>query len=150
MEFNKPVSNPMLVGAIELLKTEDTEQHRGMLWKQIVDGEFMAPAQITPKPTMQNGRLTIAKGSNVLFPVVKAPDGRQFLMAYTDRFEFEKYREGEEKFYFALTFDDYISMLLQKGPNGEPNETAGFVINPHSGNIVLTKDMLATLIAQRD
>ena len=28
MEFNKPVSNPMMVGSIELLKAEDTPEHR--------------------------------------------------------------------------------------------------------------------------
>ena len=27
MEFNKPVSNPMMVGSIELLKAEDTPEH---------------------------------------------------------------------------------------------------------------------------
>ena len=30
MEFNKPVSNPMMVGSIELLKAEDTPEHRQM------------------------------------------------------------------------------------------------------------------------
>ena len=28
MEFNKSVSNPMLMGAIELMREEDTPEHR--------------------------------------------------------------------------------------------------------------------------
>ena len=30
MEFNKPVSNPMMVGSIELLKAEDSPEHSQM------------------------------------------------------------------------------------------------------------------------
>ena len=34
MEFNKPVSNPMMVGSIELLKAEDTPEHRQMFLEE--------------------------------------------------------------------------------------------------------------------
>ena len=35
MEFNKPVSNPMMVGSIELLKAEDTPEHRQMFLDEL-------------------------------------------------------------------------------------------------------------------
>ena len=38
MEFNKPVSNPMMVGSIELLKAEDTPEHRTAESKVPVSG----------------------------------------------------------------------------------------------------------------
>ena len=44
MEFNKPVSNPMLVGAIELMKAEDTPDHRNMFLNEMMKAFFLAPA----------------------------------------------------------------------------------------------------------
>ena len=37
MEFNKSVSNPMLMGAIELMKAEDTPEHRNMFFMAFTD-----------------------------------------------------------------------------------------------------------------
>ena len=51
MEFNKPVSNPMLVGAIELMKAEDTPDHRNMFLGELVKASFLTPAIIEPAPT---------------------------------------------------------------------------------------------------
>ena len=60
MEFNKPVSNPMLVGSIELLKEEDTPDHRNMFVSEMTNASFLAPALIDPEPTENaEGKLTI-------------------------------------------------------------------------------------------
>ena len=50
MEFNKNVSNPMLVGAIELMKAEDTPEHRGMFVEELAKAEFLSPAMVNPAP----------------------------------------------------------------------------------------------------
>ena len=50
MEFNKNVSNPMLVGAIELMKAEDTPEHRSMFVDELVKAEFLSPAMVDPVP----------------------------------------------------------------------------------------------------
>jgi hypothetical protein len=41
MEFNKPVSNPMMVGSIELLKAEDTPEHRQMFMEELQKAKFL-------------------------------------------------------------------------------------------------------------
>ena len=41
MEFNKPVSNPMMVGSIELLKAEDTPEHRQMFLEELQKAKFL-------------------------------------------------------------------------------------------------------------
>ena len=51
MEFNKPVSNPMLVGALELMKAEDTPAHRNMFMGELTKASFLTPAIIDPAPT---------------------------------------------------------------------------------------------------
>ena len=50
MEFNKPVSNPMMVGSIELLKAEDTPEHRQMFIEELQKAKFLAPVVIDPVP----------------------------------------------------------------------------------------------------
>ena len=61
MEFNKPVSNPMMVGSIELLKAEDTPEHRQMFLDELQKAKFLSPVVIDPVPVPdENGRVTIA------------------------------------------------------------------------------------------
>ena len=48
MEFNKPVSNPMMVGSIELLKAEDTPEHRQMFLDELQKAKFLSPVVIDP------------------------------------------------------------------------------------------------------
>ena len=50
MEFNKPVSNPMMVGSIELLKAEDTPEHRQMFLEELQKEKFMAQVVTDPAP----------------------------------------------------------------------------------------------------
>ena len=50
MEFNKPVSNPLLVGSIELMKAEDTPAHRNMFIGELSKASFLSPAVIEPAP----------------------------------------------------------------------------------------------------
>lgn len=150
MEFNKPVSNPMLIGTIELMKADNSQQHRGMFVNEMMKAEFLTPVLISPAPEPDpNGRLVIGKGSKVQFPSLSVPDGRQFLMAFTDKMEFEKWRPGEEKYSFALTFDDYVSMLLHKDEQGNSGPAIGMVINPFGCNLILHRDMIANMVLTR-
>ena len=50
MEFNKTVSNPMLVGCIELIKAEDTPEHRKMFVDELIQANMMAPVLMEPQP----------------------------------------------------------------------------------------------------
>ncbi len=150
MEFNKPVSNPMLIGTIELMKADDSQQHRGMFVNEVMKAEFLTPVVISPAPAPdKNGRLVIAEGSQVQFPSLSTPDGRQFLMAFTDKMEFEKWKPGEEKYSFALTFDDYVSMLLRKGGQENAARAMGFVINPYGCNVIIHREMIANMMLTR-
>jgi len=85
MEFNKPVSNPMMVGSIELLKAEDTPEHRQMFLDELQKAKFLSPVVIDPVPVPdENGRVTIARDAKVQFPMLSTEDGRKFFMAFTD------------------------------------------------------------------
>ena len=137
MEFNKPVSNPMMVGSIELLKAEDTPEHRQMFLDDPV-----------PVPD-ENGRVTIARDAKVQFPMLSTEDGRKFFMAFTDWTELKRWRDEENQQTFAMNFDDYAGMLLRKDAQGNISPALGFVINPFGGNIVVTREMVASMIAAK-
>ena len=48
-----------------------------------------------------------------------------------------------------MSFDDYAGMLLRKDAQGNSSPALGFVINPFGGNIVVTREMVAGMIAAK-
>lgn len=152
MEFNKTVSNPMLVGAIELMKAEDTPEHRGMFVEELTKASFLSPAVIDPVPEEDaEGKPAIAPGSRVQFPMLSSSDGKHFFMAFTDEGEYGRWLEkAQEKLpKFALTIEEYAAMLFRRDPQGNVSSALGVVINPYGANIILPKEMLAGIMSAR-
>ncbi len=152
MEFNKSVSNPMLVGSIELMKAEDTPEHRGMFMEEVTKALFIAPAVIEPEPQEnEEGKLAILPESKVQFPMIATGDGKYFFMAFTDEGEYGKWLEkASEKLYkFALNLDDYSAMLMRRDPQGGECAALGVAINPYGANIILPKEMLVGIFTAK-
>ncbi len=151
MEFNKSVSNPMLVGTIELMKEEDTPEHRNMFLGELTKAELLSPAIIEPAPKEDDsGKLAILPGSKVQFPMLSAPDGKKFFMAFTDTREYDKWKEKNSDFpAFALKLEDYAAMVLRRDAQGNICPALGVVINPFGANIVLPREMLAGIMSAR-
>lgn len=151
MEFNKSVSNPMLVGCIELMKAEDTPEHRSMFAAELAKASFQAPAIIDPGPVAdEEGNLTVTPGSRVQFPMLLTPDGKKFFMGFTDPVEYRKWVEkNREMPTFSLRFDDYVNMILRRDAQGNENPAMGIVINPMGANVVIPKEMIAGMMAAR-
>lgn len=148
MEFNKAVSNPMLVGCIQLLREADTAEHRTMFGEELDKAVFISPAATDPEPEKgPDGEWVIAPKTKVQFPLITAPDGRKFYMAFTDVPEYEKWKaQTKDLPFFTLTLDDYAAMMLRVGPDGTPNPAAGLVINPVGENMIIPKDTIANLM----
>lgn len=151
MEFNKPVSNPMLVGCIELLKAEDTPEHRNMFVAELQRSHLLAPALIDPSPEEdEEGNLKLIPGSKIQFPMLSTANGKKLLMGFTDETEYQLWVENNQPHpTFALVFDDYIGMMLHKDEEGNMPKVEGIVINPCGTNLILHKDMLAQVMANR-
>lgn len=151
MEFNRSVSNPMLVGSMELLKAEDTPQHRSMFFSELQKANLLAPARIDPAPEEdEEGNLKLLPGSGIQFPMLLTQDGRKFFMGFTDDREYQLWVEKNQPCpTFSLGFDDYIGMMLQKDAEGNASQAEGIVVNPFGANMVVHKDMLAQLMAGR-
>lgn len=141
----------MLVGCIELMKAEDTPEHRSMFVAELTKASFQAPAIIDPEPVADaEGNLTVAPGGRVQFPMLATPDGKKFFMGFTDTVEYRKWVEkNKEMPTFSLKFDDYANMLLRRDAQGNESTAIGFVINPMGANVVVPKEMVAGMMAAR-
>jgi len=151
MEFNKNVANPMLVGTIELMKADDSQEHRNMFVEELTKAAFISPAIVEPAPEEgEDGSMTIAPGSKVQLPMLSTADGAKFFMAFTDKPEYEKWQEKNQKCpTFALRLEEYASMILRRDPNGNICPALGMVINPFGANIILPREMLAGIMSAR-
>lgn len=151
MEFNITVSNPMLVGAIELLKAEDTPEHRNMFVGELQKASLLAPALMDPEPVEdEEGKLKITPGSKIQFPMLASLDGKRFYMGFTDRAEYQKWQEKNRNLpFFALKFEDYAKMLFARDSQGNICPALGFVINPYGANLVVPKEMVAGVMAAK-
>lgn len=141
----------MLMGAIELMKAEDTPEHRNMFVGELTKAEFLTPAIIDPAPTENaEGKLSVAQGSKVQFPMLSAPNGSKFFMAFTDAAEYQKWQEKNKEFpTFALKIEEYASMILRKDAQGNLCPALGMVINPLGAGIIVPREMLAGLMSAK-
>lgn len=151
MEFNKPVSNPMLVGCLELMKAEDTPEHRNMFTAELQKASLLAPALIEPAPEEDaEGNLKLIPGSKIQFPMLSSQDGKMYFMGFTDDMEYQKWAKQNKALpTFALKFEDYVGMMLRKDAQGNPCPALGFVINPLGANLVVPRDTIAGLMGAR-
>lgn len=143
MKYNVTVSNPMLIGAIELMNAEPTKEHNKMVSRELVKAEFLSPATITPAPP--EGSTELIKGCQVSLPVLAAPDGKQFFMAYTDMSELEKWPDADGKQTVSMTFDDYVAMMCKTEVEGKGG-VDGFIVNPFGAKLVVPKELAKQFI----
>lgn len=151
MEFNKPVSNPMLLGCIELMRDEDSPEHREMFVEEFSKAKFLAPAIVNPAPVAdEEGNLTLDPNCKVHFPMLSTKDGKRLFVAFTDKKEFDSWQEQNGSLpMFTLTMDDYARMILTKNPMGEASQAIGLVINPTSTNVVVSREMLGGIMSRK-
>lgn len=150
MNHGKPISNPMLCGTIELMKAENTPEHRKMFMDEMIRATYISPVVITPQPQPDaNGMIKLTPENKIQFPMITTKEDKKFFVAFTDGEELKKWKTEGEQQTLALKFDDYAGMLFRKDKEGNSSPALGFVINPFSSNILITKEMVAQIMATR-
>lgn len=143
-EKQKTINNPMLMGALELLRAENTQEHRNMVMQEILHAQFISPVVVNPPLVPdENGvaRMTAENKINLL--MLTAKDEKHYFMAYTDMEELKKYETDANYQIFAFRFSDYVKMLLNPSGNVDNN---GVIINPFDHNLVITKEMIHSML----
>lgn len=147
MEFNKAVFNPMLVGSIELMREDDSPEHKNMFIGELMKAELQVPAIIKPDPEEdEEGNLKLSPESKVQFPLLATKDGRKYYMGFTDAVEYSKWVEKNTDLpYFAMKIPDYFRLIFGKDSQGNTSPALGLVINPLGANVVIPKEMVGDL-----
>ncbi|MCR5426376.1 MAG: SseB family protein [Lachnospiraceae bacterium] len=157
MKLNENVSNPMLVGAMQLMKAENTPEHQQLMTAELLKATLISPARITPGPIVDSeGNEKIPQGAQIQFPMLNANDGKKFFVAYTDvqsmrsNEENEKVSTPEEyrNYFVSLNIREFFRMLLSRDPMGNENPASGVVINPYGENVIVTKKMALAVMQQ--
>lgn len=139
----KPVTNPMLVGAMELLRAEDTPEHRRLVMEEIAHAKFLSPVTIDPKPIPdENGMTKITAEHKIQLPMLTAGD-KHFFMAFTDMGELKQWKDPNPTI-FGFTIKDYINMIQGAGDTCD-----GVAINPFGNNMVLSKELIENVFANK-
>ena len=131
----------MLVGAMQLLKQDNSQEHKDLFYNELIKATFVCPVTIVPEPEIgPDGLAKLTPESQVNIPMLSRTDGRRYFMAYTDTKEMKKWSGDERQQVFALSYDDYANMVMLAD-----NAVEGFVINPFTENLIITKKMVDTI-----
>jgi len=136
--------NPMLCGTMELLKAEDSQENRKLFIDELSKAHLLAPVVISPIPQPdEQGRIRLTADSKVEFPMLPTKDGVPFFMAFTDYDELKKFDPSQKLQTMVFGLKDYADLLFRKNKEGQTSPAAGFVINPLSNNVVVSRQMVA-------
>lgn len=136
-ENKKTVTNPMLVGAIEVLRAEDTPEHRRMVIEELTHSVLLSPVVITPEPIPgEDGVPRLTPEHNVKVPMIRARE-KNYFMAFTDLGELQKWQKEKKQSVFGFRLVDYLNMLQGAGDTCD-----GIALNPAGNSLVLSKGML--------
>ena len=151
MLFNAKIENPMLVGAIELMRQDEDPKKREAVLEEILKATFLCPATVSAPPFQgEDGQLTLPDNCDIQQKMIQDKSGRPLLMAFTSQEEMDKWlgqRAIRDFVYgFGMSFTEYADLMLQKLPDGTRRPAQGFVIDPYGCNLVVDRDMVANIM----
>lgn len=130
------ITNPMLIGAMELVKKSKTPENMKVFMDELLHAKLISPVVIMPPSTddeNEKARLTV--------PMIPAPDGKKFLMAFTDVNELKKLKTETPMNILPFSFQDYAVMVAKAD-----DKCDGIVINPQSSGLIVNKAMVAAIM----
>lgn len=139
--LDQDLTNFDLIVALKTMQGHPTPQTQGDFINHMIHARFLTPAVLEPEPEIdENGQLSPAAGTKVMFRAVSNPEKKAFLIAFTDAKEASKNkleREGETSHTVVTTYLDFCNVILN-----EKSPYSGFVINPFSENVVVTREIM--------
>lgn len=136
--YNTPVTNPMLVSAMELVKGDNSEKHMEFFVNELLQAKFICPVVINPVPEVrEDGSFDMPKDAQISFPMITNTQGQKFVMAYTDMAELLRWKKDSKQAVLIFRFSNYAEVVLQ-----EDNPCAGIAVNPFGDNMVIPKELV--------
>ena len=140
-QSSEEVKNPKLVQAMLDLKKHDNPYTRGVLAAALMDSRLLSPIQRQTVLTEKEG-----PSARIKFEDIQNTEGEKFYLAFTDMDEYAKWNEdGKHNQALIMTMEDFGNILIR-----HINDLRGFVINAYGENVSITKDLLLSLLKQRE
>lgn len=140
-QTNEQVNNPGLVAAMREMVKNNNEYTRGKMAEALMDAKLLSPVERQTLLLEKSGPST-----RIRFEEIKNTEGHSYYMAFTDLDEYNKWNEdGSHGNALIVTMEDFGNLLIRS-----INDFKGFVINPYSENVSISKDLLLSLLKQRE
>lgn len=137
----KPITNPLLVKAIDEMKKERSRQTEFAFVNALKPARFLVPATIkTVQQAAANtdGTVELKEQPQISFMLFNNQEGKKYFPLFTDIAEYQKWDKHAEHKLAAITFQD-LCRILQRDSGGE---AMGAVINPFSHNVMIPNETL--------
>lgn len=140
-QSSEDIRNPKLVQAMQDLKKHDNPYTRGVLAAALMDAKLLSPIQRQTILAEKEGPTTRIK-----FEDIQNTEGEKFYLAFTDFDEYAKWNDDDRHNQaLIMTMEDFGNILIR-----QINDLRGFVVNPYGENVSITKDLLLSLLKQRE
>lgn len=132
------ISNNDLIIAIKLMQDNYTREKHNEFVNQMIHAKFLCPVLFDPDPEVNiAGVSEVQDGTKILLSSLKNKSGESYLVAYTDNKEADRQKEGKNQHTIVCSYFDFCTILKK-----EDCPYAGFVINPFSENVIVTKETI--------
>lgn len=140
----KFISNPMLIGAMELVKKNKSPENLKVFMDELLHARLISPIVITPPPTIdENGKAKLTEENKISIPMIPGPDGKKYFMAFTDMEELKKLKAKGSINVLPFGIKDYAVMMANAA-----DKCDGIAINPTSNGPIVNKAMVAAIMSK--
>jgi len=140
----KFISNPMLIGAMELVKKNKSPENLKVFMDELLHARLISPIVITPPPTIdENGKAKLTEENKISIPMIPGPDDKKYFMAFTDMEELKKLKAKGPVNVLPFGIKDYAVMMANAA-----DKCDGLAINPASNGPIVNKAMVAAIMSK--
>lgn len=140
----KFISNPMLIGAMELVKKNKSPENLKVFMDELLHARLISPIVITPPPTIdENGKAKLTEENKISIPMIPGPDDKKYFMAFTDMEELKKLKAKGSINVLPFGIKDYAVMMANAA-----DKCDGIAINPTSNGPIVNKAMVAAIMSK--
>lgn len=142
--MNQPdeqVKNPELIAAMREMQKHENSRTLSKMAAALMDSRLLSPIEQQTILTEKEGPST-----RIRFESIQNTEGDKYYLAFTDMNEYEKWNEnGHNEKALIMTMEDFGNILIR-----QVNDLKGFVINPYGENVSISKQLLLSLLKQRE
>ena len=140
----KFISNPMLIGAMELVKKNKSPENLKVFLDELLHARLISPIVITPPPAIdENGKAKLTEENKISIPMIPGPEDKKYFMAFTDMEELQKLKAKGSINVLPFSIKDYAVMMANAA-----DKCDGIAINPASNGPVVNKAMVAAIMSK--